>query len=338
MENSSKKIVVAIVDSGFDTGILDIEGNHFTGGICFEYIQNDDIVLEKQSISDDNGHGTMCAETIKRIAPFVNLFVVKILDKNKKTNSKALLKALKHLKLIECDIINLSLASIGNEISNEIESCCNELMQQGKILICSLCNNMTSSYPASFKSVIGVNGSLLGNNFEYWYNKDYEIQAVSDITPVLTKTIGMKYELFGGNSKATAVFTGIVANCMSKSIINFYDYLEHNSAKKHWDINDINKNFYMHTDKKEICLKPAIQKEIIQILCEVLKIDSKNEGILESSSLFSCNIGLNPKNAFEVIKSIEEKLRIKFEYESITLRDFSSLYKLCNLVEQKVGY
>lgn len=334
----SKKIVVAIVDSGIDTSIFDNIDNNFAGGICFEYIQSGDIVLEKQSITDDNGHGTMCASTIKRISPLVSLFIIKILDKNKETNSKALLKALEYLKSIECDVINLSLAAKGSKISSEIERHCDELRHQGKILICSLCNNMETSYPASLKSVIGVNGSLLCNDFEYWYNKYYQIQAVSDITPVMTKTIGMQYELFGGNSKATAVFTGIVANCLSKGIINYHDYLELNSMKKYWDINDINKDIYTPVNKSEICSSLVIQKKVIQILCEILKIDSKNIEILKSESLFSRNIGLNPRNAFEIIKSIEEQLKINFEYELITLRDFNSLYKLCNLVEQKVGY
>ncbi len=147
---------------------------------------------------------------IKSICPDVEFISIPILNKEGFSNSDNLEKALTYCLDIHCHIINLSLAILDNE-DNKIEELCTKLSKQNKVIISSVRNNFIDSKPAKYSSVIGVRGSGFSSIDKYWFNSNYEIQLITDMTPVFTDPQLNRHFIFSGNSKATAVATGLIA-------------------------------------------------------------------------------------------------------------------------------
>lgn len=163
------KPIIVIIDSGINRRILGKNSlNH-----------------KNKASKDEFGHGTACAMVIKSICPDVEFISIPILDKEGFSNSDNLEKALTYCLDIHCHIINLSLAILDNE-DNKIEELCTKLSKQNKVIISSVRNNFIDSKPAKYSSVIGVRGGGFSSIDKYWFNSNYEIQLITDMTPVFT--------------------------------------------------------------------------------------------------------------------------------------------------------
>jgi subtilisin family serine protease len=324
---------VAIIDSGIDLSNTSIN-SRVTGGISFEYNAENKNIVTGSNYQDENGHGTACVSIIKKVSPMTSYFVVKILDSNARTNSKALINALRYLVNSDIRLINISITTIDDEYKNEIEEVCNLLYARGKILVASLDNRNKISYPAIFTEVIGVRGSHFSNPAQYWYNNNYKIQCIADIHPVLCPKVNNRYELFGGNSKATALVTGLISKILiSNPSISFEELnkvLENRAERNNWLESEINVNIneYEEISTKENDYDVAYIETLANIIIDNLKLSNETKPFLFKYKLYNPLIGLNSSNCFFLIKKIEEKFNLKFKYETITLGTFDSIYSL----------
>ncbi|WP_024833340.1 S8 family serine peptidase [Ruminiclostridium josui] len=340
MEDSliKRQLKVAVIDSGIDINNINLEEN-IIDGIAFEYDTQKGKVNKSDNYQDENGHGTSCASIIKREVPDVGMFIIKILDKNNMTNSKALIAALKYLLEMDIRLINLSVATTRELYQEELKKVCDELYGQGKILVCSLENKSDSSYPAVFDHVIGVRGRDFNGNGDYWYNRNYRIQCVADSIPVLVPKINNLFGLFGKNSKATPLMTGKIARILfDKPNIDFKELqllLEQTAVKNFWTEEDIYK-YCIEPDEmqqdKYYCFKEEI-KELADIIAETLNLTSANMPLLyQNINLRHREIGLKLSDCFDLIKNIEKGLNIKLNYNQINLNTFRTLYTLLDFV------
>jgi hypothetical protein len=335
---TQKQLKVAIIDSGIDTNNTDIKEN-VIGGIAYEYDTKKNEVNKSDNYQDKSGHGTSCSAIIKREVPDIGMFIMKILDKNSMTHSKALIAALKCLLDSDIRLVNLSVATSRDLYQEELKKVCNELYNQGKIIVCSLENRSDSSYPAVFDQVIGIRGRNFNGSGDYWYNRSYNIQCVADDIPVLAPTINNSYALFGKNSKATPLITGRIARILiNKSNISFKELqlvLKQNAAKNFWTEEDIYK-YLIEPDEmqqdKYYCFKEEI-KELADIIARTLNLPSANMPLLyQNENLRQQEIGLKLSDCFELIKNIEKGFNLKLNYELITLNTFRTLYTLLDFV------
>lgn len=330
---------VAILDSGIN--LENIETNkQVVGGISFIYDPKTGEIINDDCFEDENGHGTSCASMIKRIAPDTNFYIVKILDNNAKTNSKALLIALNYLLEKDIRLINLSLATIEEKYFEEISEICNLLKQRGKIIVCSLDNRNNRSFPAVLDSVIGVRGSIFNSSEHFWYNKTLKIQCVADIIPVYIPTINGAYWLFGGNSKATALFTGHIANILSQhpdiSFEQLNEILEQRAYKNNWNDNNIDSYIDFYGDITPISenFGQENMKLLISILRDNLGSSEAFEVLISRKKLYNPQIGVNKFNCYNIIKDIENKFGVKLCYSAITFNTFTSVYTLLDFIER----
>src|SRR5690606_30239941 len=127
--------------------------HNIIGGISL--VCDNDYIIVTDNYEDENGHGTSCASTIKKEFNDIGIFVVKILGRDGRTSSQIFEESLKYLLNIDIRLINLSLSVITNEMIQDLYEICDELYQQGKIIVCSLANGFEESYPAVFNNVIG---------------------------------------------------------------------------------------------------------------------------------------------------------------------------------------
>lgn len=331
-------VKVAIIDTGIDLEHEYLKEN-IIGGIAFEC--KDNYIISSDEYRDYNGHGTACASIIKREFNDVELFSIKALDKNGKTNIQVLEEALKYTLKTDIRIINLSLSVIDSQMVNDLYKICTSLSNNGKIIICSLANVLEKSYPAVFDNVIGVKGFILNSEDSFWYNKDYDIQCIMDNNLHLAAYPNNSYRLFGkSNSQAAAKLTGKVANIISKNpnmgFFELQNKLEEISVKSSWIKNDLYRN------KKNLEFNPKLYSNDNKLIIKLSNLlsnifDIEDIKILYDTCLFDKKIGLNYINAFEIIKCIEKSFNIKLNYMSISGYNLISIYTLASLIEEYIN-
>jgi Subtilisin-like serine proteases len=332
------KINIAIIDSGIDINNHDLKSN-IIGGIGFEYDIRKGYVTKTLDYQDENGHGTSCASIIKREVEDIGIFIIKILNKDCLTHSKVLIESLKYLLDIDIRLINLSVATTKELYRDELKRVCDLLFNQGKILICSLDNRSNKSYPAIFNNVIGVQGRNFNFTGDYWYNKKYEIQCVSDDIPVLAPGLNNSYRLFGRNSKATPLMSGKIAKIFTNKVnITFEELdglLEQNAAMNYWSEEDLISNSIILDEllqEKYSCFKEEINI-LASIISGTFKMDNSYISLLyDNEYLRHPQIGLNPVNCYDLIKGIETQFRIKLNYNLINLNTFRTMYTLFDFI------
>ncbi|HBF8217958.1 TPA: S8 family serine peptidase [Clostridioides difficile] len=339
MENicdMNNKVKVAVLDTGIDKE-HDYLKDNLVGGIAFECMH--DYIFISDKFDDEDGHGTACASIIKKEYEDVELFVIKILRKDGITNIKVLEEALRYLLDTNIRLINLSLSVIGVESVKGLFEVCYELFRKGKIIVCSPANDFDLSYPAMFNNVIGVRGFTLDGDDSFWYNKKYDVQCVMDSNSYISCDINNSYRLPPKcNSYLSAKLTGKIAKILSEkpgiTISDLNDKLESLATRNHWDSCDFDEcsrivNFKLDLYDKE----NALLMKVADVVRDCLDIEDNNEKLFKGS-LFNKEIGLVYDNCFNLLKKLEHRFDIKFNYMDISKYDLVSIYTLTELVER----
>lgn len=158
---TGKGIKVAVFDTGINTNSHDID---LAGGVSF--------VDGCSDYSDDNGHGTKMASVLASnlnntglvgFAPDVELYSVKVLDKDGVGNYSAVINGIEWAIDNKMDIITMSFGS--DEYSESIHAAVKKAEQNGILVVASAGNAGKSSvyYPAAIPSVVAV-GACDENN------------------------------------------------------------------------------------------------------------------------------------------------------------------------------
>lgn len=329
-----QKIRIAIIDSGIDTN-----NSYFS-----KYIYDGKHIWcergkcsIKKNFHDDNGHGTLCASVILKECKDVEFYIIKIMNKYGVTNLETLEYALEYLQKETIDIISLSLSIVEGTYSKKIKSLCNYYREKGVIIVCSFSNKKKNSYPASFKSVIGVRGFILENEEAIWERKSCR-EIIVDYNPHLYMGLDGEYVLYGkSNSYACAKMTGIIArrakelNCCS--IHEIEKWIVKKAERHNWIS-------YIHLRKSKrfpefYGLSRYVDENILEILMTELKVDKKH--IFYEHNLFDERIGLKYKDCGELLKKIANFYQIEnVKYEAVSRYDFYSIYTISDLVKGMV--
>ncbi len=210
-----KGVKVGIVDTGIDYNHEQFRGQKILG-----------IDITGRSTFDDPldsyGHGTQVAGIIAGkevgIAPEVELYVVKIRDKNIKKGKSSdfvndIILGLMFCEEQNCDLVNLSL---GTEKYNALlKDACIEAYRKGIILVASAGNRCTGArFPAAFREQVVSIGAVDSN---LKYAETCNVWPKDLVTPgedIFTTNINNQYQLCQGTSYATPQVTGILALAM----------------------------------------------------------------------------------------------------------------------------
>ena len=198
---------VAILDTGVGASVDDFSRLHVKKSLDFTR----DVFDEMNNGLDDNGHGTTCAKIIIKNANKSEIYSLKVLDKNRCGKISDLYAALQYLLTQEVNIINMSLAFSEGCYAEKIRIVCEKLAKQGKIIVASVGRYENRPFPASFMSVLGVQGEEFSSDEDFIYNPNAEIQITADDTPVFTEWKKDEIFILGGTSKAAALMSGKIA-------------------------------------------------------------------------------------------------------------------------------
>nr|WP_297936301.1 S8 family serine peptidase [uncultured Lachnoclostridium sp.] len=302
-------------------------------GINKELVECSTIDILNKGCYDNCGHGTACAITIKNVCKEVEIISIPLLDEHGMANSMEFEEALQSCLSINCDIINLSL-SILDENAGRIKEICCKLREQGKAIISSVTNRLEESIPAIYKDVIGVRGKLFDSPDIYWFNEKRKIQMIADITPVFTDYSLGRYLIFSGNSKATAVASGLLARFMMENRRENIDtILRKNAAKSEWKNSDL---VFNRSDLKKRMLVDE-QQDIIISLVEMInnltEIDMREIG--RDEELLSLGI-ITPFTIKRIMSDINRVFGLDMNLKNTTPQDFLTINNLL-LAIRRVG-
>ncbi len=144
---------IIIIDSGFSICGRNIEHLNTLDGIAIE--KKDGQYLFNDNFEDRIGHGTVVANILlKHLSNDIDLFIIKIYESQLIADVDTLTEALKYCEKINCDLIQISLGSLYSD--ENLFSVINSLCSKGVTIISAFDNDKCISYPAAYKSVIGV--------------------------------------------------------------------------------------------------------------------------------------------------------------------------------------
>lgn len=242
-----KKVRIAIIDSGINYSIVNDDVRR---RICPGYIVQDDPDMsmkkvEPQDMVDMNGHGTVCASIINRLAPEAELIPICVLNKDGRCSSVKLAAALGFVLTLDVQIINMSLSSNDLFIWHKLKKLTSELEKRGKVCVAAKSNDRRISFPADFKSVIGVVGETNVFNDGFEYERHKKIQVTASGAPELMEFHLPGAYFFKGNSKAAAIVSGILANAYAnekfterKDVEKFLEAYSWSYERLYTDLND----------------------------------------------------------------------------------------------------
>lgn len=221
--------IIAIVDSGIDVSDSIFRNIKISGiSVDFDETTNKWGMIKNGDIKDEIGHGTAISSIIvKKLAESnvqAELIIVKLFDKDYKTDEERLLIALKYIsENITCDIVHLSLGITICSKLYELSLLCEKLYSQGKIIIGAFDNMGAMSYPASFKHVIGVDVSKLCKGKNEWiYIENSPINILTPNRIHRCSWLNGKETFVEGSSFSAADITAFVAQYMKMT--DSYDY------------------------------------------------------------------------------------------------------------------
>ncbi len=198
---------IVIIDSGVDLNVA--QG---ISGICIN--KSDEGFMYTEAISDSIGHGTIIYSVIKKQAPTLDIFVIKLNAGLNDFDSSMLIAALHYVKNnIRCRVINISLGMKVCEDLSELYNICSEISNSGILIVSAFDNEGCHSYPAAFDCVIGVdsrNDLKSISEFDYVENSPINILAKGNLQRLMVK--GRGNLLIGGSSISCAYITATLAN------------------------------------------------------------------------------------------------------------------------------
>ncbi|CEK39959.1 S8 family serine peptidase [Paraclostridium sordellii] len=327
-----KKIKIAVIDTG-----VDIHDDEIKDNIIFDRnLQVDDFETKYKNIEDLNSHGTFCAKTILYTCKDVLIYPIKIFDEYGKTSSSYLIRVLEKILNTDIDIINISASSINCPVEKELEIICEKLYNQGKIIISSHHNKKINenSTPTKFNTVIGVKGiNEIYKDTEYIYNPNDEIQIYGNSKDRLLKFKDTVTH-FGKNSRAAAVFSGLIA----KMIIE-------NGYKTNNIEEVINKN---SLNIKEISYSPRLQnvdfdsnrnevaQKLVTLINDEFAVRKIDLDFLKEYSLLNNFSDIGIHNVYEFLIKINEEFDIDIDYRDIFIYELDYLRDIVEIIYEKL--
>jgi len=310
-------IVVAVIDGGINNKIL--KGNI--------------IDQQKYGITEisKNGmaHGTACAKIIKEKMEEVEFIDLVVLDQQLSTNYESLQQALEYCSEIKCDVINLSLSFKNANVPEKIDTLYHILDEQGKVVVAAVENGKTESTPAQYPTVIGVNGAILKDG-DFYFNPHYKIQSVANIYPEYIDKDNGQFVFFSGNSKATAIMTGVVGKgilkgyCTKKTLC---EYLVRHASKHIWNTNELDREFVI-SEEEQLFDSSKFCTDVVLILEKLGVSDKLQDGFLQCGTINIEMIGT-------ILNELEKKYILK---NQIPFTAFNTVAGISSIIIEEKKY
>jgi uncharacterized NAD-dependent epimerase/dehydratase family protein len=222
---TGKDIKVAVVDSGIDPSHPDIGG--IEGGVRISLDEKGEIVLGQDG-SDAVGHGTACAGIIRKKAPGIRLYSVKIFDDQAlSAEGKVLVEAIRWCVDNGMHVVNLSLGTTRRNLISRLKGGCDYAQEKRVMIVSAEHNEGVESFPASFANVFGVTAGQVYEKYAYLYRENHSIEFVARGDPQRVCWLNPRNIFMGGTSFAAPHISALIA-----LILERYPQADFNQVKK----------------------------------------------------------------------------------------------------------
>lgn len=175
--NTSEEVKVAILDTGIDTNnklyknrTIDLGLNLSNSG-------------EKNSIYDDNGHGSRMAEIItQNTNNNIKIVPIKIANNEGKATILNTYLAIQNAINNNVDVINISMNTNATTMSSMLSSIINEATEKGIVVVTAAGNegsDVNNNVPANIESAITVGATNKAGEIQYFSNHGNKIDYVA---------------------------------------------------------------------------------------------------------------------------------------------------------------
>lgn len=221
----SKKILVAVIDTGIDYTHPALIDNVWTGP---NGEHGHDFFNKDEDPMDDHSHGTHCSGTIGGqvvgINKQVSIMGVKFLSKDGSGDDAGAIESINYAVANGAMVLSNSWG--GGEAEPALEESIKKACDAGVLFIAAAGNDYNNndtkpSYPASFKldcvvAVAATDSADKKANFSNYGAKTVHVAAPG--VKVMSSVIGGKYAEYSGTSMATPHISGIAAMMLSEGI------------------------------------------------------------------------------------------------------------------------
>lgn len=232
ISKGSRKIVVAVIDTGADVNHEDLKNNLWSHPITGAHGWN--FVSDNADLTDNHGHGTHIAgiigaeagnnKGIAGIAPEVSLMILKYYDPKvpNTDNLKNTVNAIRYAIRNGANIINYSGGGI--EFSSDEKAAIEEARQAGILFVAAAGNERSNSdmhkyFPADYGLSNIISVTAIDPATEVLASSNYGTETVDIAAPgqnVLSTLPNNSYGFMTGTSQATAFVTGAAVLVMAR--------------------------------------------------------------------------------------------------------------------------
>jgi subtilisin family serine protease len=207
-------VKVAVIDSGIDGSHPWVGG--VTGGVVLSPDPDSEDVLAVEGPHDDlYGHGTACAAIIRRLAPGVEIYSVRVLGERLTGKARVVAGGVDWCLERGMDIVNLSLSTTNEDWYDRFQDLCDQAARKRVMLVSALANERKTSYPSEFSGVFSV-AATAGADLERWYaNPQPPAEWGAPGIDVEVAWLGGATIVATGNSFAAPVIAGHLARLIA---------------------------------------------------------------------------------------------------------------------------
>jgi hypothetical protein len=203
---------VAVLDSGIN--VLHSHVREVAGGVHVR--RHGDGSLEfDPDFRDLLGHGTAVAGVIRAKAPEVELYAVRVFDRELRTQAAVVAAAIRWALEHGLHAVNISLGTERAEHREVLQDACNEAIGRGMVLVAAAGDEEREWFPASFANVIAVAGDQRCAWDEHFYCPDEAVPFRAHPSPCPLPGRPQSFNL-QGHSFAAAHITARVARILEE--------------------------------------------------------------------------------------------------------------------------
>ena len=206
---------VGVIDSGIDNDHPAIAG-HVRGYISFQEDREGVMQVDDSPHTDAFGHGTACADIIRRLAPDCELYSIKVLGANLTGKGTAFAEGLRWAIDQKLDVVNLSLGTTKRDYFALFHELADAAYFQGTMLVTAANNMPMTSFPSLYAAVASVACHDGQDPYEFYYNPAPPVEFGAPGINVTFAWLNGQQMTVTGNSFSAPHISGLIAKILGK--------------------------------------------------------------------------------------------------------------------------
>jgi subtilisin len=213
--SNGEGVKVAVIDSGIDNDHPAIAGR-VKGYMSFFEDRDGRMIVSDQPHTDAFGHGTACADIIRRLAPECELYSIKVLGPMLTGKGSAFLAGLRWAIENGMQVVNLSLGSTKQDYFALFHELTDAAYFKNMVLVTAANNMPVTSYPSLFAAVTSVACHEGQDPYEFYYNPTPPVEFGAPGINVTVAWLGGGQMTVTGNSFSAPHISGLAAKILAK--------------------------------------------------------------------------------------------------------------------------